>query len=116
MAQAFIPNPGNYSQVNHLDENKHNNRVSNLEWVTPSENAIWKNRAARILNTRAANRNKTVAMYNADGELVDTAKRLKDFHDKHPELNYQMISQCIQGITKSYKGFYFKYIDNAQED
>ena len=38
VAEAFIPNPNNYSQVHHIDENKANNNVDNLMWVTPLQN------------------------------------------------------------------------------
>lgn len=40
VAEAFIPNPSNKKEINHLDFDKTNNKVSNLEWADRSDNQI----------------------------------------------------------------------------
>lgn len=41
VAEAFIPNPAHRKEVNHIDYNKKNNNVNNLEWVSRSENVHY---------------------------------------------------------------------------
>jgi hypothetical protein len=40
VAETYIPNPNNLPEVNHIDKDKSNNHVSNLEWITKEENLI----------------------------------------------------------------------------
>ena len=63
VAEAFIPNPNNYPQVNHKDENPNNNSVDNLEWCTGKYNVNYGTR-----NDRASIKIKK-AMYREDVQL-----------------------------------------------
>ena len=61
VAETFIPNPENYTNVHHIDENKINNNVENLKWIDESEHKAM----------HAAKRfSKKVYQYTLDNELV----------------------------------------------
>lgn len=55
VAKAFIPNPNNLSDVNHKDENKLNNSVDNLEWLSHRDNMNYGGRLSRLIETRKKN-------------------------------------------------------------
>lgn len=51
VAEAYIPNPHNLPEVNHIDEDKLNNDVSNLEWCTVEYNRNYGDRGAKIADS-----------------------------------------------------------------
>lgn len=69
VAEAFIPNPDNKPQVNHIDGNPSNNNISNLEWVSASENSIH---ARNILKRVFGYRKKIMCIET--GEIFETIK------------------------------------------
>lgn len=52
VAKAFIPNPENKPQPNHINSVRSDNRVANLEWMTQSENILYAYEQGRIIPTQ----------------------------------------------------------------
>lgn len=76
VAQAFIPNPENKPQVNHIDCNKQNNCVNNLQWVTNRENFIHAEKNNLRINNlqnlirHAIESRKPVLQYDLNGNII----------------------------------------------
>lgn len=104
IAQAFIPNPNNLPQINHKDENKLNNDVSNLEWCTLQYNCNYGSRNYRC--TR--HRQHRVQQYNKQNNLVREYLSLKEA-EKITKIKYQQISRCCRNKQKSAGGYIWKY-------
>ena len=66
VAMVFIPNPNNLPYVNHIDLNKRNNNVENLEWISPRENSLHWVRAAKKCKSL---RNRSMSILSISKEL-----------------------------------------------
>lgn len=96
VAEAFIPNPNHLDTVNHKDEVKTNNTVSNLEWMTIADNVAY-------------SVNKSVQMLDkSTGELLATFPSIIEA-ERVTGINQGNISKCCLGKRKSSGGYIWRY-------
>lgn len=74
MALTFLPNPENKEEVNHIDGNKLNNNLSNLEWVTKKENMLHAHKLKLRDNTGEGNPRKVLT----EKEVIDIYNQCYD--------------------------------------
>lgn len=106
IAAAFILNPKNKEEVNHINGIRTDNELKNLEWVTSSENIIH---AYKILKRKASSINRTssklpVAQISLDGFILNEFSSIK-MASKETNINRFHISNVIKHKRKNAGGY-----------
>ena len=122
VARAFIPNPNNKNCVDHIDNNKANNNVANLKWVTHKENmnnTITKmrmiNESAKYISQEGADNpfSRMVGMYTLEGELIkvyDSGGQI----ERELGIRSASISRVCRGERPQTHGYVFRYLSEAK--
>lgn len=109
VAIAFIPNPNNKPQINHIDGNKLNNNVNNLEWCTNREN-IDHSLKTGLQNHKGKNnpKAKSVLQYDLQGNLINRYDTLREATQMTGVLENK-ISMVCNHHSKTAGGYVWKF-------
>ena len=108
VAEAFIPNPLNLSTVNHINEIKTDNEVTNLEWASIKDNDNHGTRNQRMADSKC---HKPVEQLLSDGTTI-VYKGVKDAARK-TGVHRCSIANCCKGIFKMAGGYKWRYYNES---
>lgn len=112
VASAFIPNDDIFkTQINHIDENKHNNCADNLEWCDCKYNINYglHNEKCAKSNLNHPNISKPIKQYSLDGILINIFPSIHEI-ERQLGFNPSHISECCNGKLKSSHGYIWRYV------
>lgn len=114
VAGTFIPNPENKPQVNHINCNKEDNRVVNLEWVTNNENKLHakENGLCKAIKGGQNPLAKKINQYDLDGNLIKKWDCINDVVRCFDLKTGANICECCKGNLKTAYGYIWKYAEN----
>ena len=98
IAETFLPNTDNLPQVNHKDENKLNNVVSNLEWCTHEYNVNYGTRNERMSKNLTNNiyTSREVDVYDLDMNFIETLPSIEECGRKY-NVSTGSVGHCCNG-------------------
>lgn len=116
VAEAFIPNPDNKPQINHIDGNKANPDINNLEWVTSSENLTHAANTGLICGKFGKDnaKSKPISQYTRDGIFIRNWDSISDA-SRFYNISHSSISLCLSGRNKCSNGYIWKYASSITE-
>ena len=102
-AQAFIPNPENLPEVNHIDENPSNNYLDNLEWCSSKYNCNFGTR-----NKRVSKSNSISVMCVETGEVFSSTKEAQE----KTGINAKNIGKCARQDKRRHtaRQYHWEYV------